>query len=96
MEKHKEECLWVAYRVMASNNIMMAADGFYDGKLPLTVAMLSNIKKTIADAIQEKLDQLKPVDNQGKVVVGMPKPKVQNIEIVCIQPALWETEHALN
>lgn len=96
MEKHMEDCLWVAYRVMATNNIGMASDGFYDGKLPLTMAMLNNIKKTIADTIQEKLDSLKPVDAQGKVVVGAPKPKVQNVEITCIQPAAWETEHAIN
>jgi hypothetical protein len=96
VEKHKEDCLWVSYRLAATNNIGMESDGFYDGKFPLTEAMLNNIKKTIAETTQEKLDQLKPVDAQGKVVVGMPKPKIQIITIICIQPAIRETEHAIN
>lgn len=92
----KIPCLWVSYHVMTNTGMTMASDGFYPGALPVTMPMLAQIKSEITRGVQDHLDKMKPIDNKGQLLVGAPKPRVQNVQILSIAQAETDDLMAVN
>ncbi len=47
----------------------------------ITMPMMMKIKADITAQSNETLAKLKPTDQQGKIIMGVPRPKVAGVEI---------------
>lgn len=89
-------CLWVAFTIHLDNGMSIVNDGFYEGSFPITPMMIGMLKGHITGRMAPQLAKLKPVDNQGKIIVGVPTPKVMMVSIQCIAPAEAQEDVVLN
>ncbi len=92
----QKPCLWISYTCHFDNGMAVNNDGFYEGSVPLTRPMLTQLKIEIGDAMQAQFDAMPRKDQQGKLIMGAPKPKVMGVELRCIVPAEIPEEVAVN